>query len=160
MDFDRAVEIILDKEKGYIFDKRDMGGETNWGICKKSYPNLDIKNLTQADAKKIYHDDFWDKCDIHLLPPGLNLLVFDCAVNQGQPTSIIILKAVLGRPRGTKLDIADLEEIEEMGVKAVMGKYIDARKERYRISKTVKIHGFGWLCRLIEVSIIAFMETK
>lgn len=37
----------------------DPGGETNFGICKRAYPNEDIRNMTPARAAEIYERDFW-----------------------------------------------------------------------------------------------------
>lgn len=39
--------------------KNDRGGLTKWGISQRSYPHLDIRNLTRDDAVQIYHRDFW-----------------------------------------------------------------------------------------------------
>jgi lysozyme family protein len=44
---------------GYINDPSDPGGETNFGISKHSYPNLDIRNLTIEDAINIGFRDYW-----------------------------------------------------------------------------------------------------
>lgn len=44
---------------GYTNDPADPGGETKWGISKRVYPNVDIKNLTLDGAKAIYLRDFW-----------------------------------------------------------------------------------------------------
>ena len=57
--FLRAVEIVLEHEKGYVNDPEDPGGETNWGICKRQYPHLDIKNLKREEAAGIYYTDYW-----------------------------------------------------------------------------------------------------
>ncbi len=57
--FNKAVRIILAHEGGYVNHPADPGGETNMGISKRSYPDLDIKNLTVAMAKEIYFRDFW-----------------------------------------------------------------------------------------------------
>jgi lysozyme family protein len=58
--FEPAVEIVLEHEGGYVNDPRDAGGETKYGITKRYYPSLDIKNLTKAKAKEIYKRDYWD----------------------------------------------------------------------------------------------------
>ena len=57
--FSLAIPIVLKNEGGYINDPADPGGETNFGISKASYPNVDIKNLTVAQAMAIYARDFW-----------------------------------------------------------------------------------------------------
>ena len=59
MDFDSAFTKLLGHEGGYVCHKDDPGGETCWGISKRSYPHEDIKNLTQERAKQIYKRDFW-----------------------------------------------------------------------------------------------------
>jgi hypothetical protein len=59
--FERAVAFVLRHEGGYVNDPRDPGGETKYGISKRAYPRLDIKGLTEADAKEIYRRDYWEK---------------------------------------------------------------------------------------------------
>ncbi|KKK60142.1 hypothetical protein LCGC14_3027340, partial [marine sediment metagenome] len=48
--FEKAIPIVLKHEGGYVHDKLDPGGETNFGISKRAYPMVDIKNLTQEQA--------------------------------------------------------------------------------------------------------------
>lgn len=80
------------KNGGYTNDPNDPGGETKWGISKRSYPQLDIRHLTLDQARGIYFDDYWQTdrtretnhlslCD--QLPWPLNLVHFDCTVNIG-----------------------------------------------------------------------------
>ena len=57
--FDLAIPIVLENEGGYVNDPADPGGETKYGISKRSYPALDIKNLTVEQATAIYLRDFW-----------------------------------------------------------------------------------------------------
>jgi hypothetical protein len=57
--FNLAIPGVLANEGGYVNDPDDPGGETNFGISKASYPNVDIKNLTKAEACAIYLRDFW-----------------------------------------------------------------------------------------------------
>ena len=42
MTFDEIIDNVLESEGGYVNDKDDAGGETNMGISKKAYPDLDI----------------------------------------------------------------------------------------------------------------------
>lgn len=51
---------ILQIEGGYSNDLDDAGGETKYGISKRSYPNEDIKNMTPERAIEIYTRDFWN----------------------------------------------------------------------------------------------------
>lgn len=84
MTFDDAFECLLTTEGGYVDDKNDPGGETKYGISKRAYPNVDIKNLTVEQARAIYERDYWQAagCD-QITDPALAFLMFDTAVNQG-----------------------------------------------------------------------------
>lgn len=94
MDFDTAFTRLLGSEGGYVNDPRDPGGETNWGISKRAYPELDIKGLTQDQAKAIYLRDFWNP--IGDADPAIKFQVFDFAVNSGIQTAIRKLQAAIG----------------------------------------------------------------
>lgn len=92
MRFDNAFDRLIGHEGGYVNNPKDPGGETNWGISKRSYPNLDIKKLTREDARKIYRRDFWDRIKADKLPDGVAFQVFDFAVNSGIETAIRYLQ--------------------------------------------------------------------
>lgn len=61
INFVQAISVLLDIEGGYSNRPDDLGGETNYGISKRQYPNLDIKNLTSLKAADIYYTDYWRK---------------------------------------------------------------------------------------------------
>jgi lysozyme family protein len=90
--WDKSIEFVLSIEGGYINDPKDPGGETKYGISKKSYPNLNIANLTESEAKQIYKLDYWDKCSCDDLDVGRDILVFDTAVNMGVNTAMSFLE--------------------------------------------------------------------
>ena len=81
--FDAALKFVLAKEGGYSNDPNDPGGETKFGICKKSHPEEDIANMTPERAGEIYLEEYWIPagCDDIEVPD--DIVVFDCAVNQG-----------------------------------------------------------------------------
>lgn len=81
--FDEAFEFTVGHEGGYVNDPVDPGGETKYGISKKSYPMLNIKDLSIEDAKLIYEKDYWMPAGCDRLPYPLNLVVFDNAVHSG-----------------------------------------------------------------------------
>lgn len=89
--FDKVFSFTIGKEGGYVNDKDDPGGETKFGISKKSYPKEDIKNLTLDRAKEIYYKDYWilSGCDklISMGFPLTAMALFDSSVNCGVLTS-------------------------------------------------------------------------
>ena len=89
-DFEAAIVKTLINEGGakVTDDPEDRGGLTKFGISQRSYPNVDIRNLTEQQAKEIYKRDFWDKVkadDIQSQEMAENL--FDTAVNMGPRTA-------------------------------------------------------------------------
>ena len=82
-DFDRAVRFVFDHEGGYNNHPSDPGGETNYGISKRAYPNEDIPNMTEARAREIYYTDYWQEAGCELFPWPMSLVLFDTAVNTG-----------------------------------------------------------------------------
>ncbi|MDH5528316.1 MAG: hypothetical protein OEY97_13555 [Nitrospirota bacterium] len=59
--FEEAVAFVLRLEGGYSDSPIDPGGETKFGISKRRYPHLNIRELTQEQAEGIYRRDFWDR---------------------------------------------------------------------------------------------------
>lgn len=94
--FDEAFDRLISHEGGYVNNPADPGGETKWGISKRSYPFLTIKNLTRDDAKAIYKKDFWDAIRADRLPTSVLYQVFDFAVNSGISTAIRKLQKAIG----------------------------------------------------------------
>lgn len=82
--FNSAIKHTLLNEGGYVNDPVDPGGETKYGITKRTYPTLDIKNLTEAQAIGIYFSDWWKKGPYEQIDnTELAGKVFDTAVNVG-----------------------------------------------------------------------------
>ena len=59
--FDSAFDRLMILEGGHVIDERHPGGETKYGVSKRSYPHLNIKSLTKKQAKEIYRTDWWEK---------------------------------------------------------------------------------------------------
>lgn len=95
--FLKCINIILKNEGGYINHPSDPGGETNMGICKKFYPDEDIKHLTKERAIQLYYVDYWLPMHLDKLKDeNIILQVFDFGVNAGIRTSIKTLQRLIG----------------------------------------------------------------
>ena len=66
--FIKAVNHLLTEEGGHCDTPGDHGGETNFGITKASYPDLDIKALPRDEAIAIYFRDFWTPNNYEQIP--------------------------------------------------------------------------------------------
>src|SRR3990172_4006112 len=86
--FDKAFALVVGLEGGYTDGETgssmyDPGGETNFGISKRQYPNEDIRGMTLERAKLLYRRDYWDVVKAEELPEPLDIFMFDTAVNHG-----------------------------------------------------------------------------
>lgn len=95
MSFDKAFQITVGVEGGYVNDPADPGGETRYGISKRAHPDVDIKSLTLDQAKDIYRRDYWQAASCDSMPERIGHLVFDCAVHHGVKTAIKLLQRAL-----------------------------------------------------------------
>ncbi len=91
-----VMEFVIGHEGGYVNHPDDPGGETNFGISKRSYPDEDIRKLTRPAALEIYRSDFWIASGCHGMPPPLDLVVMDYAVNSGVSRAVKALQRELG----------------------------------------------------------------
>ena len=103
-EFQRCITFVLEQEcrrrkdgtldDGYVNDPHDPGGETKYGISKRAYPKLDIKNLTLEDALALYYRDYWYLAKSSGFP--LDVCVLDCAVNEGTKIATQFLQVSSG----------------------------------------------------------------
>lgn len=88
------MPFIFEWEGGYDNDPDDPGGETKYGIDKRSHPKEDIRNLTKERAKEIYWHEYWQKFGCEALPHPLGEAAFNCNVNCGNGRTAKILASI------------------------------------------------------------------
>jgi len=81
--FLKAMSFVEQSEGGTNFDPLDRGGFTKFGISAKTYPDLDIKNLTLYEARWLYYDDFWLRNRCGEFREEVSTVLFDSSVNCG-----------------------------------------------------------------------------
>jgi lysozyme family protein len=154
--FEEIIEYVLEHEGGYVNDPTDRGGETNFGITKRFYPKVDIKNLTKEQAKKIYHQDYWRPAKCDDIPPRLRHIYFDMCVNFGRSGAVKVLQ------RAANAKGAGLIVDGKIGPKTInsLETVRNARIRSYRVLKFAKIvlekpeqekFWYGWYNRALEV---------
>lgn len=98
MDFDAAFQRLIGFEGGYSNDARDPGGETKYGISKRSYPGEDIAGMTLERAKAIYSRDYWGPAGCDAVADSIKFDLFDMAVNSGVKPAVRTLQKAAGVP--------------------------------------------------------------
>lgn len=149
-DFNQCFDKIIIAEGGYVNDSNDPGGETNFGISKRAYPNVDIKNLTLEQAKIIYKNDYWDKIRGDEITYPLNLFLFDCAVNQGVSVAITLLQKSAGISQDGILGIQTLNAIKKTA--GIETSFMANRALRYTGTRNFDKYGFGWFKRIFKIT--------
>lgn len=95
------VEGGLRADGGYVNDPKDLGGETKFGISKRAFPRLDIRNLTIDQAVRIYHRNYWKTAHCDEWSARIALYAFDSAVQHGPTRSVQMLQEISGtKPDG------------------------------------------------------------
>lgn len=156
--FNDCIKVILSEEGELSHHRHDPGGITKYGISQRAYPNLDIQSLTLEDAEALYRRDYWEPIHGDDFPAGLSLLLFDCAVNQGQATAVKLLQTVLevdidGIP-GPKTQAAALAAMNRSPIYTLIA-FCAERALRYEFNRNEETFGRGWYRRLFRVYDIA-----
>lgn len=102
--FHACVAEVLGHEGGYVYHPRDPGGCTNFGITRATLEAwrrapvacADVRAMDVAEARAIYRAHYWNAVRGDDLPAGIDLCVFDAAVNSGRRRAAQWLQHVLG----------------------------------------------------------------
>ena len=94
--FDKAIPTILRHEGGLVDDPLDPGGITNFGISKRTFPDVDIKTLREDQAIAIYRECYWlGGIYDAIVNQNTATKVFDLAVNMGHKAAHRLLQKAL-----------------------------------------------------------------
>lgn len=150
--FPRAVANVLEHEGGYVNDPDDPGGETNFGISKRAYPDLDIRALNAGTASDIYRRDYWAPIKGDQLPPDIAIYLLDTAVNCGVGRAVRMLQTVAGVPADGKVGPATIQAARYPGILARLD---IARHKYYKSLMGFAKYGNGWARRAAETFLLA-----
>jgi lysozyme family protein len=150
MNFDQAFEHVIGNEGGYVNDPRDPGGETKYGISKRSYPGEDIAGLTLARAKELYRRDFWGPAGCEQWPEAVRFDVFDMAVNAGVKASIKMLQRCVGADDDGVIGRQTIAAVQNFDTQpeVLARKFTAQRIRHYTSLKTWPVFGAGWMNRI------------
>jgi len=148
--FTVSVTFVLSREGGYENDPRDPGGETNYGIDKRSHPNVDIKGLTRSKAIDIYKSAYWVGTRADQLPVPVAIIYFDACVNQGATSAAQMLQEALGIKADGVIGPATISATNKARSKDLAIEYAARRALRYAGTKNFTVYGLGWMRRLMS----------
>ena len=158
--FSEALEIILHNEGGYVNHPTDPGGETNLGVTKRVYEDFggekEMKDLTKEDVEPIYKKNYWDRVKGDDLPEGLDLCIFDFAVNAGPGRAAKFIQRLVNTTVDGGIGPNTLgkinEYVEHYGLSQTIESYALMRQNYYESLSTFDTFGKGWTRRVSEVT--------
>lgn len=168
-DFANSLARILVYEGGKVDDPRDPGGRTNKGITQATFTawlrqqgkaSADVYDITDADVATIYKNEYWARVSGDQLPVGLDLCVFDGAVNSGCSQSVKWLQQALGTDykgaidglMGTQtLATISAQSGDEKSLEDLIGAYCSHRLATLQRLPTWGTFGAGWHSRIANV---------
>ena len=148
IDIEKWLIRTLGHEGAYSNHEGDPGGETKWGISKKSYPLLDIKNLSVQEAAEIYKRDFLEPLRYNEYHPGVGYQLFDLAVHSGVKQAIKLLQKAISVKQDGIIGPNTLRRLDNLSESDLIFLLLAERIEFLTDLPTWKIFGKGWMRRI------------
>jgi len=157
--FDKAFEHTLKEEGGFVNHPKDPGGMTNLGVTKrvweqwvgKEVTEEEMRALTATDVKPLYQRNYWNATRCSELPAGIDLCVFDTAVNSGPGRAVRLLQGCVG----TTVDggigpktVATVNQFKDSSLIYLIEDYCAARQAFLISLPTFGTFGKGWTARV------------
>jgi lysozyme family protein len=167
MRFEACLPVILASEGGFVDDPADPGGATNLGVTRATLSGClggpatiaEVEALTPAAAAPIYRARYWNPAHAGDCPPGVDLMVFDEAVNQGVGRALTSLQAALGVAADGAFGPATLAALAAADPARLVRAIAANREAHYRALPTFPRFGRGWLARLERTTALALGMT-
>ena len=161
--FDKALQLMLKHEGGFVNHERDPGGMTNLGVTKSVYEEWlgyevdkqDMMKLTPEDVAPIYLNNYWIKANCDELPSGLDYVVFDWAVNSGVSRSSKGIQKCCGANPDGVIGPKTLELVVGQDTKFMIEKFKQVRQRFYEGLNHFDAFGRGWTRRNDEATEVA-----
>jgi lysozyme family protein len=166
--FQKCLQVILKHEGGFVNHPKDPGGITNLGVTKKTWEawvrrpvtEEEMRRLTQADVSPLYEQRYWIASGADRLPPGVDLSVFDFAVNAGPKRAIRTLQECVGSTPDGLFGPATLKASVQADAPSVIREYAVRRLSFYRTLPTFSTFGRGWSRRVGEVEATSLEQVN
>lgn len=157
--FDLCLPIVLQKEGGFSNDPDDNGGATMMGITigtlaawrRKPVTQEDVRALTKDEAQEIYRANYWNVIQCDRLPKGVDLMMFDAAVNMGPGGAVKLLQGVIGTKPDGGMGPFTLKATLATDARALVEALGKARLAFYQELDDFPKFGKGWSRRVEEI---------
>jgi lysozyme family protein len=161
--FERCLTEVLRHEGLWSDHPDDPGGATMKGVTIGTFAGFKGRKVTKAELRAISDDDlraiyrrkYWDVVRGDDLPPGLDLVAFDAAVNSAPRRGAQWLQAGVGVTADGKVGPETLAHARAANARLAIGRALDARLAFLKRLKTWPTFGRGWQRRVDDVRRVA-----
>jgi lysozyme family protein len=161
--FDRCLAEVLRHEGGWADHPKDPGGATMQGVTLVTYSNWlgreatkdELRNMPPAHRDEIYRKHYWDKVKGDELPKGVDLCLFDFAVNSGPKRAVVAVQEALGVNADGALGPMTLGAIQKATPSALIPWVIEYRLAFLQRLPIWDTFGKGWTKRVKDVQSVA-----
>jgi lysozyme family protein len=158
--FPAALQALLKHEGGYVNHPSDPGGMTNLGVTKRVWEEWvghevdekQMRALTPELVAPLYKKKYWDKVCGDELPTGLDLAVFDLAVNSGPGRAAKMLQKILGVTQDGAIGPQTIAKALNVDSSKLIADYNAERLAFLQALPTWGTFGKGWGRRVAEVT--------
>lgn len=157
--FPQALRMVLQHEGLWSDDPRDPGGATMKGVTLATFSKYlgrpaskdELKGISDEQLEEIYRSLYWDRVAGSKLPHGVDLAVFDMAVNAGPGRAIKLLQEIVGSTPDGAVGPQTLAAVEKNNPLTLIRQYSESRRAFYKGLPIYTTFGKGWLRRVDEV---------
>ena len=150
--FQQMFDRLIGHEGGYVNDPRDPGGETNWGITKRTAQANgylgNMRAMTRDQAFKIYYSAFWVRYQCDKMPEAVAFQFFDAAVNHGFGNASRMLQRAVGVADDGVIGSRTIATIKQTAISDVIMRLNAERLEFYCKLDNFTSFGKGWVRRV------------
>lgn len=163
-----CLPIILKHEGGWSDHPKDPGGATQKGVTLAVFSDFlgrkatkdDLRAITNEQLSTIYRRGFWFPSHCDKLPAGVDLIVFDLAVNSGPGRARRFLQEAVGAEPDGVIGAKTLAAVAALPPREVILRLRNRREKFYKGLNTFGTFGKGWMRRLSEVAVAADRMAK
>jgi lysozyme family protein len=156
--FAAALNLILKHEGGYVDHPLDPGGATNRGITRATLAShrgrpvskAEVMALAEAEAGEIYRKLYWNAIRGNDLPAGVDLVVFDAAVNSGPARAARWLQMALRLKPDGVVGTGTLTAANQADARQLVADFSRERLGFLQRLGTWRTFGRGWARRVRE----------
>lgn len=159
--FPRSFELVVspEVEGGYVDHPADRGGPTKYGVTIETLKRWrradvtkdDVRDLDLNEARAIFHTWYWSAVQGAEWRTGVDLSMFDMAINHGRMRAIMILQSAVGVKDDGYIGPVTRKAVRERTGEAVINACFTVRRAFYDAivdnDPTQAVFRLGWAAR-------------